>query len=87
MKWGRINYFLCPLNYSRIMVFTFFFSSHYIDQRLSVTDKTLVGLVGHTGKPGKQKTRFFKDFSINAIEVKAYKNEDEIFEQQWDVAS
>lgn len=34
------------------------------------------------GKPGEQKTMFFRDPSGNALEFKAFKNEDELFKQQ-----
>lgn len=38
--------------------------------------------VRYEGKPGEQATMFFKDPSGNAIEFKAFKNEDEVFEKQ-----
>lgn len=34
------------------------------------------------GKAGEQKTMFFKDPSGNALEFKAFKNDDELFKQQ-----
>ena len=45
-----------------------------IKERLQASDISFI-----VGKPGEQATMFFLDYSGNAIEMKAFKNEEDVF--------
>jgi len=53
----------------------------WIKERLQASDISFIvePQVRYEGKPGEQATMFFLDYSGNAIEMKAFKNEEDVF--------